>query len=102
MMAMNKRQLIDAICAEEERVFGAEGCDDPRKVRWLEEHYAIPEDENGFWRMIVAYEYDKLPPLFTMDPKVTGALENTFIVVTFLEDFLRRYQSNSDVCPRRK
>jgi len=102
-MAMNKYQLIEAIQREEDRVWGADGFQgEERESRWLQAHYGISTEDDDLWVRIQQYESDQLPLTDTMDHELMHSLEDTFGVVMFLEELLRKYQSSTDVYPRPK
>ena len=102
-MAMNKYQLIEAIQQEEDRVWGADGFHgEEREFRWLQAHYGIPPEDDYLWVRIQRYEIDELPLADRMDEELMRSLEDTFGIVIFLEELLRKYQSGTDVYPRPK
>ena len=94
---MNRAQLIDAVLEEMERVWGPEGFDgENAEYEWLEDHYAISEEDDVQWQLILQYNLGNLPEEDLDDDDVMAFLEDNFAVVLFLEKLLRRYRSGSD------
>src|SRR5260370_13027695 len=102
-MALNKKQLIEAIFQEMERVWGREGfAARPEQYKWLEARCQISREEKVRWQLIVEYEFDELSALDLANDETMDFLDDTFAVVMVLESLLPKYQSTNAVYPPRK
>ena len=100
---MTEEELIDAVIAEMERVWGESGLHgEPEEYTWLETNYGITEEEDVKWQLALQYNYHDLPDEDKEDEEVMSFLEDEKAVMDFLKSFLQKYKSNSLTYPNEK
>jgi hypothetical protein len=103
---MTRDELIDAIIAEMERVWGAEGLNgDMDEYAWLATHYNITEEEDVKWQFVREQDLpeedrEDLDPDDPDDARFIAFLNDPGAVVAFLETLLQKYRSNIVSYPR--
>ncbi|MEW5927728.1 MAG: hypothetical protein AB1941_09590 [Gemmatimonadota bacterium] len=97
---MTRSDLIDAIRNEMDRVWGDEGFSGVwEEYEWLLEHYGVTEDDDVEWSGILEYEADAVDPDDAANPEWMSFVTHDEQVIPFLEQLLKKYQSNTVVVP---
>jgi predicted 3-demethylubiquinone-9 3-methyltransferase (glyoxalase superfamily) len=93
-----RQLLIDAVMAEMKRVWGEDGLGgQPQEYEWLKRHYGIAEDEDVSWQLILEHSIGEQLPEDRDDPEVISLVNDETRVLSFLRDFLQKYQSSAAV-----
>lgn len=95
-------ELVDAIIAEMERVWGEPGLGGSvEEYEWLEKNYGITEGDDVHWQFVLQYfvTHD-LPDEDLADEEVMSFLDDYPAVRWFLGDLLKKYKSADKVYPR--
>lgn len=100
---MRKNQLIAAIIAEMDRVWGEDGFDGTSDdYQWLQKNYGISEEDDVLWQLILEYDADELSEEDLEDQELMVFLEDKKAVRQFLQRLLESYRNTSTVSPKRK
>jgi hypothetical protein len=95
---MTKAELIEAVMAEMNRVWGHEGLGgEKREYAWLLQTYGITEEQDVQWQLVLQDDVDDLPEEDLEDEELMAFLTDEPAVKAFLEAFLQKYQSSSVV-----
>lgn len=98
---MRKSELILAIIAEVERVWGEDGFDgDAGDYRWLQENYGIGEIDDVHWQLILEYDAGELSEEDLEDQELMVFLDDRKAVRQFLQGLLAKYRSASAISPK--
>ena len=93
---MNRRELLDAIYVEIERIFGDEKYPTrPEEQAWLAEKYEISREEHLRYELILDHHSENLEE--EKDEFSMAFLRNERAVCRFLEGLLGKYRGGSEV-----
>ncbi|MXS77402.1 DUF1917 domain-containing protein [Nitrosomonas sp. JL21] len=100
---MRRNQLITAIIAEMDRIWGEDGFDGTHDdYQWLQQNYGISEENDVLWQLILEYDANELSDEDLEDQELMGFLEDKKAVRQFLECHLKSYRNAFTISPKRK
>lgn len=100
---MRRNQLLAAIDAEIDRIWGEDGFDGTSEdYQWIKQNYGISEEDHVLWQLIFEYDEDVLPDEDREDKDLMVFLEDKKAVREFLQDHLQKYLNSSIVSSKRK
>lgn len=97
-----KEVLISEIIAEMDYVWGDEGLGgEVAEYEWLLATYGITEEEDVKWQIILEHWMGELREEDESDAELMEFINDDDAVIAFLTNFLEKYQTSSQVYPRK-